>query len=270
MTQIIPQSSNTVRTDEPTYRTAMQIGQVMRGGVVGRVLASKSPKVSAGDLVQAMTGWREVAVCNEDEFRPSFPLPAHARVTDLLGVFWATGFAAYFGMTKHADVRAGDTVVVSGAAGSTGSIAGQIARIQGANRVVGIAGTPEKVRWLEDELGFDVALNYRDADFAERFREATPDLIDVYWDNGEFIHFLKRRTMSESRSLWPMGLVPVLELVICFGVGDEMLDLALARANLISRYVMCGGISHYNTPPYTWAESKSLRSHRELDELEPA
>ena len=155
----------------------------MRGGVIARVLASKSSRAKEDDIVVSFTGWREVAIAKEAQFEPSFPLPANASVTDLLGVFGTTGLTAYFGLEKIGDVKPGNTVVVSGAAGATGSIVCQIAKLKGA-KVVGIAGSEDKLRWLTEELGVDVALNYKDADFRAKFKEATPNFIDVYWDNG--------------------------------------------------------------------------------------
>ena len=161
----------------------VQIGEVMRGAVISRVLASRSSRAEEGNVVISFAGWREVAVVNEALFEPPFVLPNNAKATDLLGVFGPTGLTAYFGLDRIGNVKPGDTVVVSGAAGATGSVVGQIAKIKGA-RVIGIAGSEDKVRWLTSELGFDAALNYKDADFHAKFKEATPDLIDVYWDNG--------------------------------------------------------------------------------------
>jgi NADPH-dependent curcumin reductase CurA len=105
-------------------------------------------------------------------------------MTDLLGVLGFTGLTAYYGMAKVAVPKAGETVVVSAAAGATGSVAAQIAKIAGA-RVVGTAGSDEKVRWLKEVVGLDVALNYKDPDFRQKFKEATPNYIDIYFDNGE-------------------------------------------------------------------------------------
>ncbi|KAJ4666465.1 hypothetical protein HRR95_008288 [Exophiala dermatitidis] len=123
-----------------------------------------------------------------------------------------TGLTAYFGITEVGKVKAGDFVVVSGAAGATGSVVGQIAKLKGAT-VLGIAGSNDKCRWLKEELGFDEALNYKDKEFHKKFRAATKDLIDLYFDN----------------------------------VGGEILDMALARAKPHARFVMCGGISQYNS-----------------------
>lgn len=198
--------------DRRSYLPPVQIGEVMRGASVCRVLASKSGSVGPGDLIVTMSaGWREIAVLSEGQFEVAH-IPAEGKVTDLLGVLGMTGLTAYFGMTRIAGMpKPGDTVVVSGAAGATGSVAGQIAKIAGA-KVVGIAGSEDKCLWLKEELGFDEALNYRDERFKERFKEATGQFVDVYWDN----------------------------------VGGEQLDMALGRANKFARFVICGAISQYN------------------------
>ena len=190
--------------DSRSYVPPVQIGEVMRGGTIARVLASTSASLKEGDLVTTFGPvWAEVLVLPAQQATP-VQLPAGAKVTDGLGVLGMTGLTAYFGMTEIAKPKAGETVVVSGAAGATGSVAGQIAKIAGA-RVVGIAGQDEKVRWLKEELGFDVALNYNDPDFKQKFKEAvcvtpgacwmcdanylmqTPNYIDVYWDNGKWL-----------------------------------------------------------------------------------
>lgn len=121
--------------------------------------------------------------------------------------------SAYVGLKNKANVQAGNTVVVSGASGATGHIVGQIAKINGA-RVIGITGSDEKCRWLCDELGFDVALNYKSPDFVTKLEEATPDLIDVYWDN----------------------------------IGGWILEVTLSRAAMFARFIICGGMAHYNVP----------------------
>lgn len=155
----------------------------MRGATVSRVLASKSPKAQDGDIVLAYTGWTEVAILNEKQFEPSDSIPKTDRLTDLLSVVGMVGLTAYFGMAKIGLPKEGELVVITGAAGATGSIAGQIAKIKGA-RVIGIAGSDDKCKWLTEELGFDGALNYKDPEFKSKFREATKDYIDVFWDNG--------------------------------------------------------------------------------------
>jgi NADPH-dependent curcumin reductase CurA len=157
--------------DRRSYVPPVQIGEVMRGGSLARVLASTTPNFKEGDLVSTFGNvWTEVQTLPAAQ-ATLVELPAGARVTDGLGLLGMTGLTAYFGMTEIAQPKAGETVVVSGAAGATGSVAGQVAKIAGA-RVVGIAGQDEKVRWLKEELGFDVALNYNDPDFKQKFEEA--------------------------------------------------------------------------------------------------
>ncbi|OIW26617.1 NADP-dependent leukotriene B4 12-hydroxydehydrogenase [Coniochaeta ligniaria NRRL 30616] len=198
--------------DRRSYVPPVQIGEVMRGGSVARVLASTSPQFKEGDLVTTFGNvWTEVLVLPAAQATP-VRLPANARVTDAMGVLGMTGLTAYFGMLEIGQPKKGETVVVSGAAGATGSVAAQIAKIYGA-RVVGIAGKDDKVKWLTEELGLDVALNYNDPDFKEKFKQATPDYVDVFWDN----------------------------------VGGEQLELALGRANKFARFVECGMISQYNS-----------------------
>lgn len=162
----------------------MGIGEVMRGHTVGRVLASKSPSVKPGDFVTAIGGWQEYAVVDANSIEVPPPGFDQSRLTDLLSVQGMTSLTAYFGLLKIGDPKAGETVVVSGAAGATGSVVGQIAKIKGA-RVIGIAGSDEKVNYITKELGFDVGLNYKAPDFKEKFLEATKDHIDVYFDNGK-------------------------------------------------------------------------------------
>ncbi|KAL2134345.1 hypothetical protein VTI74DRAFT_400 [Chaetomium olivicolor] len=202
--------------DRRSYVPPVQIGEVMRALAVCRVLASRSKKARAGDIVTATLGIREVGIVPEAQVEPASALPAGGKVTDLLGVFGLTGLTAYFGMIKIGQPKAGETVVVSAAAGATGSVAAQIAKIAGA-RVIGTAGSDEKCRWLTEELGLDVALNYKNPDFRAKFKAATPKYVDVFFDN----------------------------------VGGEQLDMAMGRANPFARFVMCGAISQYN------AESKS-------------
>jgi NADPH-dependent curcumin reductase CurA len=202
----------TYLNDARSYMPPVPIGGLMRGITVSRVLASKNPKAPVGEFVVGPTGWTEIAVLSEGTFEPASNFPGIQAPQDMLSALGLTGMTAWLGMTLIGEPKAGETVVVSGAAGATGSVAGQIAKIKGA-RVVGIAGSDDKCKWLVDELGFDVALNYKDADFKKKFKEATPNFVDVYFDN----------------------------------VGGEILDMNLARAKEFSRFVMCGGISQYNT-----------------------
>lgn len=193
-----------------SYIPPVEIGAVMRGSGIGLIVASKSSKFPVGTYATGMCGWSEYAVLKE-KFVEKLHLPSGAVPTDALGVVGMTGLTAYFGILDVGQVKAGDFVVVSGAAGATGSVVGQIAKLKGA-RVLGLAGEDSKVAWLKEELGFDDALNYKDPDFTKKFRTATKDLIDVYFDN----------------------------------VGGEILDLALSRAKPFARFVQCGAISAYN------------------------
>ncbi|KAI1291327.1 hypothetical protein F5Y03DRAFT_377040 [Xylaria venustula] len=207
--------------DARSYLPPVQIGEKMRGGTISRVLASKTSKAKEGDIVSAMIGWTEVAVTNEREIE-KLEVPKGGRITDFLGVLGLTGLTAWTGLHRIGKPKAGETVVVSGAAGATGSVVGQIAKQRGA-KVIGIAGSEDKCAWLKNELGFDAALNYKSESFRKDLAAATPDYIDVYWDN----------------------------------VGGEILELALDRAAKHARFVMCGSISGYNASK---SEAKGIRN----------
>jgi NADPH-dependent curcumin reductase CurA len=204
----------TIRTwmdDVQGYLPPIGIGEVVRGAGIGEVVGSNCDRYQAGDLVFGMVGWQDYALADDGE-RSAQVLPAGVEPTAALSVFGVTGMTAYFGLIDVGKVQEGDTVVVSGAAGATGSIVGQVARIKGAGRVVGIAGSDAKCAWLVDELGFDDAVNYRTENVAARLREACPDGIDLYFDN----------------------------------VGGELLDICLAQLALRGRVVLCGAIASYN------------------------
>lgn len=204
----------------------------MRGGTVGRVLASKSSQVKEGDYVSTMSGWTEIAILKEGQFDPASNYPGLKEPQDLLSVLGLTGITAWAGMTQIGEPKPGELVVVSGAAGATGSVAAQIAKLKGA-RVIGIAGSDDKCKWLTEDLGLDGALNYKDPDFKKKFKEATKDFIDVYFDNGKIFFFLTPH-QQENMSL------------ISSTVGGEILDMALGQAKPFSRFVECGVISQYN------------------------
>ncbi len=204
----------TIRTwmnDAPGYLPPIQIGDVVRSAGIGEVVASNSDRYQPGQLVFGMTGWQDYIVADEGE-RTMQLLPDGIDPTAALSVFGTTGMTAYFGLLDVGRVKEGDTVVVSGAAGATGSTVGQIARIKGAGRVVGIAGSDEKCAWLVDELGFDAAINYKQPDVSGRLRAACPDGIDLYFDN----------------------------------VGGELLDICLGQLAMRGRVVLCGAIASYN------------------------
>jgi NADPH-dependent curcumin reductase CurA len=204
----------TIRTwmdDAPGYLPPIGIDEVIRSGGVGEVVSSNSDRYSEGDLVFGMTGWQDFALADEGANTMQV-LPPGIDPTAALSVFGTTGMTAYFGLIDVGKIKEGDTVVVSGAAGATGSTVGQIARLKGAARVVGIAGTPEKCEWLVEELGYDAAINYRDDEVAKRLREACPDGIDLFFDN----------------------------------VGGELLDICLGQLALRGRVVLCGAIATYN------------------------
>jgi NADPH-dependent curcumin reductase CurA len=193
-----------------SYMPPVAIGEVMRGSAIGEVVESKNDDFPVGTPVSGLLGWQEYATCGTRLHAQA--VPSGVPLPDLLGVYGGTGVTAYFGMLDVARPVAGDTVVVSGAAGATGSVAGQIARIQGA-RVVGIAGTDEKCRWLTDDLGFDAAINYRTEDVGRRLDALCPDGVNVFFDN----------------------------------VGGTILDTVLARLAIGARVALCGAISNYNT-----------------------
>ncbi|OJZ80709.1 hypothetical protein ASPFODRAFT_147404 [Aspergillus luchuensis CBS 106.47] len=201
-------------TAKRSYIAPVKIGSVMRGQSIAQVLSvgsSLTSQYQVGDWVIAYSGWQEYAVLGAKEAQ-KISVPEGCKPTDAMSVLGMTGLTAYFGMMDVGKPKAGDTVVVSGAAGATGMVAGQIAKIQGAKRVVGIAGSKDKCEFLVRELGFDVAINYKDEDWKKQLKEATPEYIDVYFDN----------------------------------VGGEILDACLGRAAQFARFVICGAISQYN------------------------
>ena len=199
-----------------SYAAPWQVGDTMQGGAVGRVVTSRSPDVSEGALVLSNAAWRDIAVLPARE-AVVLPEPEGVPVTYHLGVLGMPGLTAWSGLFRVAGFREGDAVFVSGAAGAVGSLVGQFARLRGASRVVGSAGSPEKVAWLTGELGFDAAFDYHDGPVARLLADAAPQGIDVYFDN----------------------------------VGGEHLDAALGALHVHGRAALCGAISAYNAtePP---------------------
>ncbi len=206
----------TIRTwmdDRVGYLPPIGLGEVIRSGGIAEVTESNSERYAPGDLVFGMTGWQDWVLADEgaaamQKLPPGVPPPT------ALGVLGVTGMTAYFGLIDVGRVTDGDVVVVSGAAGATGSTVGQIARLKGASTVVGIAGSAEKCAWIVDELGFDAAINYKTDDVPAALRRACPNGIDLYFDN----------------------------------VGGNILNACLGQLALRGRVVLCGAIAGYNDP----------------------
>ena len=196
--------------DTKSYVPPFQLGEPLQGGAIGSVVETRSPDLAEGDLVLHNLGWRDEAVL------PARHAQKIAAIEGLspsayLGVLGMPALTAYVGLLDIAALQPGDVVFVSGAAGAVGSMAGQIAKLKGAARVIGSAGSEEKVSWLR-EIGFDAAFNYKAAPVFGQLREAAPGGIDVYFDN----------------------------------VGGDHLEASLAVLNTYGRVAMCGAIAHYN------------------------
>ena len=209
----------TIRTwmdDAPGYLPPIQIDEVVRAAGVGEVIESRSEAYTPGQLLFGVAGWQEYAIVDTGA-RAMQPLPAGVAPTTALSILGVTGMTAYFGITDVGKIQEGDVVVISGAAGATGSSAGQIAKLKGAGKVVGIAGGPEKCAHIVSELGFDEAIDYKNEKVAARLHETCPDGIDLYFDN----------------------------------VGGSILNDCLGNLAMRGRVVLCGAISSYNSdgPP---------------------
>ena len=194
-----------------TYRSAVEANSVMAGGGIAEVVSSKAPGLAAGDIVFGDTGWQEFAAVPAKHLTK---MPKLEPMTHLLSVFGIAGLTAYFGLLEVGKPKEGETVVVSAAAGSVGSIVGQIAKIRGC-RVVGIAGGADKCNWLTSELGFDAAVDHKDGAVFKALRAAAPKGIDVYFDN----------------------------------VGGDILEACIALMNNRGRISCCGVISQYDGVP---------------------
>ena len=193
------------------YVAPLQIGDVMRAGATGEVVQSNNEDYPVGTNVYGTFGMQDY--CVSDGKNPPFRVfDPGIEPEQAIGALGNTGMTAYFGLLDLGEPKAGDMVVISGAAGATGSVAGQIAKIKCCT-VVGMAGSDEKCQWLTDELGFDAAINYKTQDVGAELDRLCPDGINIYFDN----------------------------------VGGEILDLCLERLAMNARVVICGGISRYNT-----------------------
>lgn len=197
-------------SDMDQYMPPVELSEPMRGIVCGTVLQSKHPDYGEGIIVSGIGSWADYQIGTPETMNPMGDLGSLATV-DAFSTFAVVGPAAYFGLLDIGEPKAGETVVISAAAGAVGSIAGQIAKIKDC-RVVGIAGTAEKCRWITEDLGFDAAINYRTEDVPQALAAACPNGIDVYFDN----------------------------------VGGAILDACLKQMNLFGRIPTCGLISQYN------------------------
>lgn len=195
--------------ERDTYLPAIAVGDPIRSAAVGEVVESRHDGFPVGTTAFGLLGWQDYAVVGPGSDAQA--LPGDLDPLDVLGVYGVNGVTAYFGLFDVGGLEDGETVLVSGAAGATGSLAGQIAKIKGC-RVVGIAGTDEKCAWVTDDLGFDAAINYRTEDVGVRIGETCPGGVDLYFDN----------------------------------VGGPILESALEHLALRGRIVLCGSIAGYD------------------------
>lgn len=227
--------------DDPNYIEPIALGDAVRSSVIGRVVKSNSPDFAEGDVAMTMGGWETYTTAQAtalNKLDESLGIP----LSYFLGVLGPTGLTAYFGLLEVGRPKAGETVLVSAAAGAVGSVVGQIARQQGC-RVVGMAGTPEKCRWITEDLGFDAAINYKTCgDYGDAIRAACPEGVDVYFDN----------------------------------VGGDIFDAALMCLNKYARVAVCGWISTYNVadapgPKNLWqlvAQSITIQGFTVIDYMD--
>ena len=199
--------------DTRSYIPPFALDETMTGGAVGRVVESTVDKLPVGALVSHQYGWRDIVQEDASGFRVLPEPPDGTPSSVYLGILGMTGLTAYVGLLTIAQLKAGDTVFISGAAGAVGTAAGQIAKLNGASRVIGSAGSAEKVALLTDRYGYDAAFNYKDGPVRKQLREAAPDGIDVYFDN----------------------------------VGGDHLEAALDSFNDGGRAALCGAIAQYNS-----------------------
>jgi NADPH-dependent curcumin reductase len=196
-------------SDGPSYAKPVGVGEVMEGGTVSEVAASNNDKYAKGDIVLSRAGWQTHMLSDGSGLRKLDP--KLAPVSTALGVLGMPGMTAYTGLLEIGQPKAGETVVVSAASGAVGSVVGQIAKIKGA-RAVGIAGGPDKCKYVKDELGFDECIDHRASDLAEKLKAACPKGIDVYFEN----------------------------------VGGPVFDAVLPLLNTFARIPVCGLIAQYN------------------------
>jgi NADPH-dependent curcumin reductase CurA len=227
--------------DDPNYIEPITLGDVVRSSVIGRVVQSNSTDYAVGDVAMSLGGWEQYTTAHAltlNKLDESAGIP----LSIFMGVLGPTGLTAYFGLLEVGKPKAGETVLVSAAAGAVGSVVGQIAKMKGC-RVVGMAGSDDKCRWVKDDLGFDEVINYKTCgDYETAIRKACPEGVDVYFDN----------------------------------VGGDILDAALNCLNKFARVAVCGWISTYNVanaagPRNLWqlvAESVTMQGFTLLDYLD--
>ena len=226
---------------------AMPIGEAVMGLTVGRVVASNHPDLVVGSILMGRLAWESYSIATDAHFL--VPIAAHydQPVSDHLGILGDTGMSAYFGLTDIGQIKEGETVLVSAAGGAVGTVAGQLAKIMGARRVVGFAGTDAKCRWLEAEVGFDATINYKRDDIESRLAEVCPDGVDVYFDN----------------------------------VGGELLSPVLNHINQGARIPFCGAVADYANGGVAgpsnlfeivknWARLEGFMTHTKLDRYDEA
>ena len=214
-----------------TYLPAVKIGEVVRSFGAGRIVASNAPGFAGGDIVSGLVGWQDCVAMNPTGQLNK--LPPGAPLELAMGVLGLNGITAYFGLLEIGRPVAGETIVVSAAAGATGSVVGQIAKIKGC-RAIGIAGGAEKCRWLIEIAGFDGAIDYKSENVPARLKELCPKGIDVFFDN----------------------------------VGGDILDAALARLAMRARVVLCGAIANYNATDQPPGPKNYLRRRPKIADSE--
>ena len=197
--------------DSPSYMPPMPLGEPVRASAAARVVASSNPAYPEGAIVRGLFSWQDYAVAAREGEAAPVVLPPDVTPEEALGVLGGASLTAHVGLNQVGRLRAGDTVLVSGAAGAVGSVAVQIARLKGA-RVIGIAGGPEKCGWLTEDYGADAAIDYRNENVAEQLEALAPEGIDLFFDN----------------------------------VGGQTLEAGIAHIALFGRIVLCGAISGYN------------------------
>lgn len=210
-------------SDRESYAKPLEIGEVITGGIVGEVVESNNADYPVGTIVSAMHGWQSLTVAKPGDYRLFKVDPKLAPISTAVGVTGMPGQTAYFGLLKLGKPQPGETVVVSAASGAVGSVVGQVAKIKGA-RAIGVAGGAEKCRYVEEELGFDVCVDYKAPDLREQLAAACPNGIDVYFEN----------------------------------VGGDVLDAVAPMLNKGARVPVCGFISAYNSTDFSTVKTPEM------------